>query len=180
MKPYEAAESLDTLIFGDMVCPGIVRIEGLMTSDPKWENRKAAGNLGANTVLHGDDPREFTAVVKLSGDQLDEENDEFDRWIDFTTLVMSTTSGATPFALPIYHPDIAGARITEAVNRGVSALVYDGLGGAEGRIKFGEFRPLKRKPPESAEARQGRPDRPDPNAARKAELEAALAEASAP
>jgi hypothetical protein len=142
--------------------------------------KAAKGSTGASTTLEGKAPREFTTVVFLADDETGE---EFYRWDTFRALVESTTTGAKPKALPIYHPDLARAHITEAAKKDIKGPKYDGKGGATYTIDWIEYRPPKPKPPTRPAAASGGTtprDTYDPNAAAKAQLESLLAEARKP
>jgi hypothetical protein len=95
------------------------------------------------------------------------------------------TAGPKPFALPVYHPDMARDKITEVTNGGIGETTHDGKGGVSHFVDFLEFRPPKPKPAAKPGAKgagktAGKSAKPDPNAAAKAELRALVAEAKAP
>lgn len=186
MRPYEFDDLLSVLTLGTLVAPGKCTVQGL--EDPEnWNVSKAKGSTGASTKLEGKAPREFSTMHELADDG---DGVEFYAWDTFRALVDSTTNGAEPKALPIYHPDIARAHITEASKKNVKGPVYDGKGGAVYTIDWIEFRPPKPKPPARARATSAGSsatgadgatrDRYDPNAAAKAELESLLTEAQRP
>jgi hypothetical protein len=183
-RPYDLGDDLDRFRLGDAWSPGRAVFAG--HDRPKnWKVDSAKGKTGAATTLNGDDPRKFTATVSLANDEAIEGESgpsEFDLWADFQRLVEAMTpTGGKPFALPIFHPDLARVGITEVTNAGVSGAKYDGKGGASYVITFIEYKPPKPKASSKATAKAGAstgPDqKPDPNAAAKAELAGLLAEA---
>ncbi len=185
--PYEIDDLLSAIVFGTTRSPGVVAISGHERAK-KWDVQSAKGSTGATTKLNGDDPAQFTCTFSLAGDG-DDEVDDFAQWDRFQKLIESTTNGAKPFALPIYHPDLARQRITEATCASVGPLTHDGRGGATVVVKFLEFKPPKIKPTAKASARSaaggggganGSATAPDPNAAAKAELAGLLARAKQP
>lgn len=167
---------LNTHTFGTKVSPGVVRWSN--HGRPKnWDVKDAKGSTGASTTLNGDKPRKFTGTYSLTDDE------DFAAWDSFQPYVESTTNGPTPFALPIFHPDLARVGITEATNAGIGPLVRDGKGGATVTIDYLEYRPAKKKKAASATAKTTGATanaKPDPNAAAKAELAALIAEAKKP
>lgn len=184
-----ANEDLDTHLLGTATSPGKVVFSG----HDRWENwevQKAKGQVGATSQLNARDVGTFTATYFLAGDDLDEEaegQDDFARWDAFERLLKSLTSGPTPIALPIYHPDLARNGWTEVSCGGIGGRVHDGKGGCSHTVKYIEFRPPKPKPAAKAKPKpgagsgpNGAGQKPDPNAAAKAELAALLAEAKKP
>lgn len=182
--PLPQEELVSKITLGVVVSPGKVTLSG-HDRNKEWDVQKAKGQTGASSTLNGDPLGEFQALFELTDEQ------DFDAWEDFQRLIESTTNGAKPIALPIYHPDLARNRYTEVVNRGIGGMVHDGLGGAKVIVKFGEHRPPKPKPAAKATAKpaatlattdEGRRSPPpeDPNAAAKAELAALRQEAQKP
>lgn len=184
--PYEQGEDLDFIVLGITPSPGRVTLSG----HDRWKNwdvQKAKGQVGASSQLNGDDVGTFTATFYLAHDDLtDTETDDFARWNDFQRLIESMTNGPKPVAMPIYHPDLARNGFTEVSSGGVGGLVHDGKGGATVVVKFIEYKPPKPKPAAKAAAKPGsdgaggKPAKPDPNAAAKAQLAALVAEAKKP
>ncbi len=185
-RPFD--EDLDTHTLGTMRSPGVVIFSGHDRAK-NWDVKEAKGSTGATTTLNGDKPLSFKATYKLGGDGLDLPEgapDSFDRWDEFQRLIESTTNGPHPFALPIFHPDLARQHITEVTNGGVGGRVHDGQGGVTVTVTYQEYKPAKKKKASSAVAKPagsvagGPSTKPDPNAAAKAELAALLAEAQKP
>lgn len=184
-RPYD--EELDTHTLGTTRSPGVVIFSG-HDRMKNWKVNAAKGKTGASTQLEGDDPIKFTATYFLAGDDLpDGTPDVFDRWDAFQRLIESTTpQGGSPFALPIFHPDLARNHITEVSNGGVGGRVHDGKGGVSVKVTYQEYKPAKKKAAASPTAKPagsiaGGPNtKPDPNAAAKAELAALVAEAKKP
>jgi len=183
-RPYDTPDEYSAIILGTRRSPGVVTLTG-HDRRKNWENKKPKGSQGASSSLSGDDIGEFLATFFLADDHEDDYTGErdFDAWETFQRLIESTTSGPVPFALPIYHPDLARNGFTEVVNGGIGGMVHDEQGGAIVQVRFQEFRPLKPKPVRKAIAKASPPGanaKPDPNAAAKAELAAVLAEAQEP
>ena len=186
-RPYEADDELSTLVLGNLRSPGVVTLSGHDRTD-NWDIQPAKGYTSAATVLNGPPPAQFQASFYLADDQATatglEEPSDFDLWDTFQRLIESMTSGPKPFALPIYHPDLARQGITEVTKGMVGGLVHDGKGGATVVVKFLEFKPKKKKraanPGAKAAGAVGPSAPPDPNAAAKAELAVLLAEARKP
>ena len=181
------------ILLGDpgMWSPGVVTLSG-HNRDENWDVQAAKGSAGASSKLGGRGIGQFQASFQLSADGSEELGfDDFSRWEIFQRLIESTTSGPTPVALPIYHPDLDLNGFSEVVSGGVGGLVRDGRGGAIVLVKFLEYRPPVPKP--SAGARGGGGggssgwetqgeaySPPDPNEDAKRELGDLLEEASGP
>ncbi len=190
MLPYLYDEEISKILLGSpgVPNPGKATISGL-DRIPDWDDQKAKGSTGASTTLNDNNPPvTFSVLFELASDTFDGRENDFDRWESFQRLIESTTSGAQPFALPIYHPDLARLRITEVTNAGVGGRVYDGKGGASHTCKFKEYRPAQPKPSKKPGAKGAggvagkgvNASKPDPNAKAKAELAALVAEARKP
>ena len=189
-KPY-FEDDLDVITLGEsppIRSPGRVVLSG-HDRVKDWDNKKAKGQNGASSALNGDPIGEFTATFYLGGDGMGEEDgdvaDQFFLWDEFQRLIESSTpAGATPRALRIYHPDLARNHFTEVVLKKMGGMVPDGKGGKTIAVQFQEHRPAKPKTPAKAQggapAVAGKPAKPDPNAAAKAQLAALLAEAKKP
>jgi hypothetical protein len=183
MRPDEMDVELSTIVLGPTRSPGVVTLSG-HDRKKNWDVKKAKGSTGASTTLNGDDPAEFKASFYLADDGSlgPGELTDFDQWESFQRLIEATTSLPIPFALPVYHPDLARNHITEVTNGGISGMVHDGKGGATVVVTFREYKPQKKKKAASPTAKPGgavagAPSKPDPNAAAKAELAALLAQA---
>lgn len=186
--PWDLDEELSVIVLGTTTSPGKVTLRG-HNRDKNWDVKGAKGTTGASSALNGDPVGSFEATFELAGDDVDGRTD-FDEWEDFQRLIESTTSGPTPVALPIYHPDLARNRFTEVVNGGVGGMVHDGKGGATVTVKFLEYKPPKPKAPAKAKPKPdaagaassatSKPTKPDPNAERKRQLAALVDEANKP
>lgn len=186
MRPYDFDEVYSTIVLGTTVSPGTVMLRGHERAKA-WEVKQAKGNTGASTTLQGDPIPQFDATFYLASDQPEIDEDQFFRWDAFQRLIESTTSGAKPTALPIYHPDLARVGITEVVNGGVGGFVHDGKGGVSVTVKFLVYRPPKPRKPKKAKSKpaakpagSGTRAKPDPNAAAKRQLAALLEVAKRP
>jgi hypothetical protein len=185
MIPLANNAQLSKILLGTTLSPGKATLSN-HERKLDWETKKAKGQKGATTVLNGIPPGEFDVTFELSGDEIDENGtDDFSLWDAFEKLIWSTINGPQPVALPIYHPDLARNMYTEVVLRSMGGMDHDGLGGARVKVRFGEHAPAKAKPsstakPAPAGKNSGTAAKPDPNAARKKELAALLAEANEP
>ncbi len=187
MTPYEHDDDYSVVVLGTMTSPGKVTFPDLARI-PEWDDQKAKGKTGASTTLNDPKPPgKFQAVFRLAGTPGDGMPSDFDRWEDFQRLVQSMVDGPKPFALPIYHPDLARLRYTEVTNGGISGPVHDGQGGQTYTVTFKEYRPPKPKPAAKPTAKPGGQtagsnanSKPDPNAKAKAELAQLVAEARQP
>lgn len=182
--PIDQDEELSSIVLSSgsvtLVSPGTVTLSG-HDSNIAWNDQQAPGQHGLITVRKPDPIVEFTASFLLMSDSQDADGqDDFSRWEQFQRLIDSTTAGPKPFALAIFHPDLARQRITDVIKGSVGGLVHDGRGGARVVVKFRGFRPPK--PASTSSVRQGTTtlDPVDPLAGRKLELEALLAEAQKP
>lgn len=193
-RPHDDDDALSAIVLGGGAggvggkrSPGVVTLSG-HDREKNWDTKAAKGQAGATEVLNGDPIGTFTASFYLADDGANPgEPTDFDQWEDYQRLIESTTNGPKPVALPIYHPDLARNHFTEVVSGGVGGLVHDGKGGATVKVKFREYKPAKPKPAAKATVKKvmsdphGDPNGAnDPNAQRKAELAALVAEARKP
>lgn len=176
---YDHEDLYNAIVLGTARSPGVVKLSG-HDREKQWDIQKAKGQTGATSQLQGDPIGQFTATFTLA------EPEDFERWERFQFLLEQLTSGPKPIALPIYHPLLALNGFTEVSGAGIGGMVYDDLGRATVAVKFIEYRPPKPKPPKKAQAETGvrigttTVEKPDPNAAAKAELAALLEEARRP
>lgn len=143
LNPFLVPDLFNKIILGGHVSPGLVKLSG-HDRNQDWQVNAAKGQTGATTSYNGEAPAQFTATFQLASDPL-ADVDDFVAWAEFQKVIESTTSGPSPFALPIYHPDLAAQRITEVTNGGVGGMVHDEKGGATVTVKFLEYRPPKKK-----------------------------------
>lgn len=185
LVPFTHDESYSTLLLGSAVSPGIVRLAG-HDRFKNWDIQSAKGQVGATSKLNGDDIGQFEATFYLVTDDPTDPLNDFHKWEDFQRLIQSMTNGATPTALPIYHPDLARNKFTEVSSGGIGGMIHDGNGGAFVTVKFIEYKPPKKKVARKAKAKPGVRQgttilvKPDPNAKAKAELDALIAVAKQP
>lgn len=169
---YVLPELYARILLGQTWSPGVVTLSGHDRNE-NWNVVSAKGSEGASTKLEGRNPGEFQASFYIADAQ-----DEAD-WEAFQQLIDSTTSGPTPVALPVFHPDLAANGFTAVVKDSVGGKVRDARGGITVLVKFREYFPPKPKPPARAKAKPdqkragdgGRATKPDPNADAKRELE---------
>lgn len=185
MRPYNFDEDFSTILLGGKRSPGVVTLSGHDRKD-NWQISQAKGKTGASTTLNGPPPAQFNASFYLVDDSpdLDDPESQFDAWDAFAALIKSTVSGPTPFALPIYHPDLVANEITEVTRASIGGAVHDGKGGKTVVVTFLEYKPPKKKKAAAPSAKGASTTagnaKPDPNAAAKAELAGLLAEAKKP
>lgn len=187
MIPHEFPDLYSAIILGTTRSPGVVTITG-HDRKKSWDIQAPKGSTGASSKLNSDPIGEFQASFYLAADGSDEEgHDDFTRWESFARLIQSTTSGPTPVALSIYHPDLAARGFTEVSQGMIGGMQHDGRGGATVVVRFIEYKPPKKRA--SAKAAKAKPGgseagapstKPDPNADAKRELDELLAEASKP
>ena len=192
-RPYDSDDALSVIVLGTTRSPGVVTLSG-HDAPKKWDVKAAKGTTGASMTLGGDEPRKFSASFYLADDSNPRDIDldvvdQFAAWDAFQRLVESMTpKGGAPFALPIYHPDLARVGITEVTSAGVHGMTHDGRGGSTVVVDFIEYKPPKPKKTSGAGAKASsgvsgstsKPARVDPNAAAKAELAGLLAKAREP
>lgn len=183
LSAREHPELYDVLILdGDRVSPGRVRLVG-HDRNKNWDIKAAKGQTGATSTLNGDPLGEFEATFELVDDPYDGE-DDFAQWELFSRWLFSLVNGPKPKAVSIYHPDLATNNFTEVTVRSVGGVARQDNGLGIVKVKFGEHRPPKPKPvkPASPAAEMKdvtRPERPDPNAAARQELESLRQQAEA-
>lgn len=175
-SPHTHPELYKSIVLAGQTSPGKVTLSNCERKHD-WDTQKAKGQTGATTVNRGPANSGFTASFYL----VDEE--EVGAWDSFQSIASSSVEGPKPKALSVYHPDLARNRVTDVVVESIGLLQHDGRGGATCVIKFLEYKPPKAKPAAKAAAgvpKAGAQKRPDPNAARKAELAALLEQAKSP
>ena len=182
--PYENDYQLNVVILGTTESPGVVVLDR-HERQLNWENKQAKGNQGASSKLQGGNIGEFDMTFYLAGDTLDEDGrSDFQRWEEFEALLWSTVNGPRPFALPIYHPDLARNKYTEVTLKTMGGMKYDSTGGATVKVTVQEYKPETPKPaakPQSkASTTTAKKDKPDPNAAAKKEVADLLKKAREP
>lgn len=185
MQPHLYYEEYSQLILGSAVSPGVVELSG-HDRYKEWTVTQAKGTKGAVTKLQGDKPGSFTATFFLAGYFAEDgvTLNDFEAWDIFQRLIESMTAGPIPIALPIYHPDLARNGFTEVTSGGVSGMKHTGHGMGMVQARFIEYKPERPSPARKAKAsvRMGTTVKVgiDPNAGRKAELDALLAEVQNP
>lgn len=182
MTPNQYPDLFSTITLGVATSPGVVTLAG-HDRDPKWDVAEAKGQTGASSTLTGASIGQFQATFFLASaaDQI--------AWPLFQRVLESTFTGATPKALPVYHPDLAANHFTEVCAMSIGGVVRDERGGATVLVKFIEYKPPTPKASKTASGGSAgaggtgggsgakEHDDYDPNAARKDELDALLAEA---
>lgn len=180
---FDNEDLYNAILLGTARSPGFVELSGHDRAK-NWDVKNAKGQTGSSTVLNGDPIGEFTATFHLIDDE------DHERWPAFQFLLETMVGGPKPIALPVYHPDLAQNGFTEVTIKSIGGIVRDGVGGASVSVKFLEYKPPKPKPAKKADAKPAAGDgvrigttvvqKPDPNAAAKAELARLLEEARKP
>jgi len=176
--PHIHPDLYRSIVLGTAVSPGVVTLSG-HDRESAWETTAAKGQTGASSTLNGSPVGTFQASFYLASveDQI--------AWPAFQRVIESTTNGAAPVALPIYHPDLAANRFTEVCGANVGGIVRDSRGGVTVLVKFIEYRPPKPKAAKGATGSGGNAtpggagggDANDPNADLKRELDNLVSEA---
>lgn len=188
LTPDSAPELFASVILGTagFATPGVVTITG-HDSVESWDDQQAKGETGASCVLNGKPLRKCQLSFYLAGDSDDADgSNDFTRWEEAEAMFEATTSGPTPIALPIYHPDLAERGWTEIVKDTIGGRQWDDRGGCTVQVVVKEYRPPAPKPAAKATVKPGAgsspgaPEKPDPNAAAKQELAGLYDEAAAP
>jgi len=181
MIPSTHPDLFSSIVLGKAVSPGVVTLSG-HDRNANWDIAEAKDQTGASSKLNGAPIGQFQASFYLASpaDQI--------AWPAFQRVLESTTNGESPKALSIYHPDLAANKFTEVCEASIGGIVRDERGGATVLVKFIEYRPPQ---PKASKAAKGggaggaggknSPTDPggaesdyDPNAARKAELDALI------
>jgi hypothetical protein len=114
-------------------------------NEGNWDDKEASGQEGASTTFQGRTLKAFKTRHSLILDPLTGV-DEISDWENFAALLDAATSGATPVAYAVWHPDLATQGISDATPRKVGCLKHDGYGGASVEVEWKEHRPPKPKP----------------------------------
>jgi len=135
----QLADLFSVIYLGTAESPGVVTLSGHDRPE-SWTTVKAKGEVGASSTHEGGEVGTFQASFYLASpeDQL--------KWPAFRRVIESTTSGTSPKALPVYHPDLAENRFTEVSNAGIGGAIRDSRGGVTYVVKFIEYRPPKPRP----------------------------------
>lgn len=172
--PHTHPDLYLSIFIGGVLSPGKVTLSDY-NRDHDWDVQKAKGTTGTTTVNRGPANSGFTASFYLA-DQAD-----FEAWDEFQRMLAASVEGPKPKALSAYHPDLVRNKIVDVVVKSIGSMQHDGKGGATVVCKFIEYRPAKPKPAVKADASaRARDAVADPNAARKAELAALVAQAREP
>ena len=181
MNPSDNEELYRSLVIGDRVSPGVVTLSG-HDRGHNWDIKTTKGVDGATTSYVGAPPGEFVAAFSLTKDYTTGE-DQFADWDTFQIYLESLLPGPEPKAAPIYHPDLARQHYSEITVSSIGGMVHSGNGVGTVTVKFLEYKPPKKKPVKSASAKAGsstQKGKDDPNAARKAEVDALTKEWQTP
>jgi hypothetical protein len=164
-NPIENEELYEVVVLGGARSPGVVqKIEG-HESPVKWDVKNAKGQSGASVTLKEVPLREPKITIFLA------DLDDINAWPAWRKVVESTTEGATPKALDVYHPDLAEHGITSVVKANVAGPTHDGKGGQTYVVTLQEYRPPKPKSGSPSGSKKSQKKENDPDAAALAELE---------
>ena len=155
IDPETGASQWNVIIVGGKRSPGVVRLDGpgLVIG---WDIQNASGMTGAVTRRVAEPLKEFGAEFELSNEVDDLNVSDFDLWDEFESLLRSTVvTGKKPFALDVYHPDLARVGITAATIKSIGMLQLDGKGGGKIKVQFIEFRPPKPNKPVASTKTEG-------------------------
>lgn len=169
-SPATHPDIYKTLIVNGSESPGAVKLSDFDFVQ-EWEEQKAKGSTGATSLNRGRKLARFTATFMLA------DLEDVAAWDEFHKTLRESVEGPKPKALFIVHPDLVRQGAIDFVVTQIGGMVHDGKGGSTVACKFLEYRPAKPKAPAKAD---GSKPRNDPNAARKAELAALLAQAKQP
>lgn len=143
MNPIDDSDAYVLLVLGNPA-PGVVEILEA-DNEGNWDDKEATEQEGASTTYQGRLLRAFKSRHSLIVDPLTGV-DEISDWATFVALLDSATSGTTPVAFAVWHPDLAVQGISDATPRKISVLKHDGYGGATAEVTWKEHRPPKAKP----------------------------------
>lgn len=165
MNPIEFDDLYNVIKLAGVASPGKVTLSG---HDKKvgWDIKKGPGTSGASMTRTSEDPVEVTCTFYLATFE------DIQAWPSFDGLIRSSTSGATPKALEIYHPDLVSQGITSVVLSSFGGVVHDGKGGQTIVVKLLEYKPPKAKGGSPTPKAKPQPDPNDPNAAALRQLDA--------
>jgi hypothetical protein len=153
-NPIIAPDDYDAIVLAGVRSPGVVTLSGHQR-EQGWDVQEAKGQTGASTKHNGDKVAQFTATFRLVYDPT-AGIDDFADWDEtFQPVIESSTSGKTPIALDVYHPDLAACGIKSVVNGGIGGKQHDGKGGATIAVKLLEYRPPKPKSSTGANGSKG-------------------------
>lgn len=155
IDPETGARQWDAIIVGGKRSPGVVRLDG-PGLQIGWDIQNGSGMTGAVTRRVAEPLKEFGAEFDLSNAPDDLDVTDFDLWDEFEALLRSTVvTGKKPFALDVYHPDLARVGITAATIKSIGMLQLDGKGGGKIKVQFIEFRPPKPNKPVASTKTEG-------------------------
>lgn len=138
-----ADSAWDYLLVAGKRSPGVVKVsgDGIKVG---WDIQQATATTGGVTRRTGEPIKEFDAEFYLTDERDALGTTDFDRWDAFQkTLEASVAPGRKPYALDIYHPDLARVRITSATVGSIGTVALDGKGGGTIKVHFLEYRPPK-------------------------------------
>lgn len=155
IDPETGARQWNVLLLGGRTSPGVVKLsgDGLKIG---WDIQQSTGMSGAITKRINEPLKEFDAEFDLSNELDDLNVSDFDLWDEFQALLKSTVlPGKKPFALPVYHPDLARVGITSVTLGGIGLMQLDGKGGGKIKVDMLEFRPPKPNKPVASTKTEG-------------------------
>jgi hypothetical protein len=170
--PFFDAGDFDYIVLAGIASPGVCTLSQ-HDREVKWDVKVAPGQKGATMTRKGAEPIVFTATFELSYDPYVDtaDADDFANWDAFQKLIESTTAGAAPKSLDIYHPDLARVGIKSVVQGKIGGMRRNADGGATVSVTFTEYFPPKK----AGGSPKAKPA-VDPNKDKKDELEKLLAQ----
>ncbi len=162
MNPIDNPKSYDSFLLGGVPSPGVARF-----SFPErpygWDQQAGKGSDGATVVLNSTKLVEFDVELYLWRDHL---VDHFTRWDSWKKVLLLPVADGSEKALDIYHPQLEEIGVRSVVVKSWAPPQPDGKGGATAKVKFLEYRPVKKKlgsgKPDGSSANGGK--KKDPNA----------------
>lgn len=178
-NPVDSPDLYDAIVAAGKRSPGQVTLSG-HDRNQRWDVKDADGHGGASTTHKGEKLAEVTASFYLVKDPV-LGVDEFAEWEVFAALLRSTLPPTgQPKAIDIYHPDLAANDIKSVCVASIGGMTHDGKGGGTVVAKFIEYRPPKKKGGSPTGSKSAASTKVDPNADKKAELDALIEKAKRP
>lgn len=142
MNPLDSPELYDAIVLAGRRSPGRARLTVAKRSYG-WDEQKAKGNDGAETVKNGSSLVKFSCELFLWNDG---ERDCFAEWEAWKGVLDTTVDPKSPKALDVYHPELDELGVRSVVVQSRGALHPDGKGGATVTIDFLEYAPARKAP----------------------------------
>lgn len=141
-NPIDTPELYDVITLAGRPSPGRARLN-IAKRDYGWDEQKAKGNDGAETVKNGASLVKFTVELFLWRDA---KRDCFAEWESWKAVLDTPVDPKSPKALDIYHPELDELGVRSAVVKARGPAHPDGAGGCTVSIDFLEYAPAKKAP----------------------------------